>query len=412
MYNFTQFKGLKQISWKNLRPGMIVIGSFSINDEIPYELRGFPVLTNDLLNELHNKYKLNPDKPFYIAETLPGIDPYDLSKDLKDTITKVKKLNEFRNKYKKMKEEALESIGMDINTDIHILNTDNVEREYLIKDKYSSFSLPYEAGLPNDLNVPSFFNNNNLEVTLSDILTNKVKNKFNLPEDKEVQLHLVVDYSASMGSQKMTIVLSVLHSFNHFVSEFLLNTKINYYVFSNECKRVDFPLSGKEIKRKDTCYANFMKKILHFKNPDMYNKVILFTDGEPSDHSQALVMAEKFKKYKIDYTQIVFNIKEDLKYAVEGADPKDLKDGYYFGNYENVKRIERSDEDVEKISKGIYNKFTEIANVSGGNQILLLVDILSNIIAVECYDRYLGLLTLASDVLDKRNNDKPYIIKW
>ena len=46
--------------------------------------------------------------------------------------------------------------------------------------------------------------------------------------------------------------------------------------------------------------------------------------------------------------------------------------------------------------KGIYRDFTEIAETCGGNQIILKVNELMKIVSVECYDRYLGLLTLAT----------------
>ena len=57
---------------------------------------------------------------------------------------------------------------------------------------------------------------------------------------------------------------------------------------------------------------------------------------------------------------------------------------------------ELTDEALDEKMKGIYKNFTEIAETCGGNQIILRVNELMRIVSVECYDRYLGLLTLAT----------------
>ena len=65
-----------------------------------------------------------------------------------------------------------------------------------------------------------------------------------------------------------------------------------------------------------------MKKVLHHRNPDTLNKVILFTDGEPSDMSDTILTANKMKKLKIDYTQIIFDTSEDRRVDYQGLTGK------------------------------------------------------------------------------------------
>ena len=65
-------------------------------------------------------------------------------------------------------------------------------------------------------------------------------------------------------------------------------------------------------------------------------------------------------------------------------------------NHERLRHIELTDEELEERTKRIFEKFTELALASGGNQILPKINELTRLISVECYDRYLGLLTLAT----------------
>ncbi len=41
-----------------------------------------------------------------------------------------------------------------------------------------------------------------------------------------------------------------------------------------------------------------------------------------------------------------------------------------------------------------FKHYTDIAETAGGNQIIVRINELIKIISVECYDRYMGLLTL------------------
>jgi hypothetical protein len=249
----------------------------------------------------------------------------------------------------------------------------------------------------NAMEMPSFFNRTELRLTLGDLLTNRLKPKFNIPEDKDVLLHLVVDYSYSMNTYgKFDIVVSALNYFYSYIVEFLLNTKIKLYIFSDICKPVDYPLESREIERKETNYAAFMKKVLHFKDKSVHNKVILFTDGQPSDFSEAMRLANLFKKNKLDYTQLIFKLEDDLRNEVEdpGGSLK-VVDGYV-DESDDTKIYTLTDEELEQKKNGICNKFTDIARACGGNQIIIKINELVKLVSVECYDKYLGALTLAT----------------
>jgi hypothetical protein len=245
--------------------------------------------------------------------------------------------------------------------------------------------------------IPSFFNRAELNLTMGDLLTNRIKHKFHIPEDREVILHLVVDYSYSMDTYgKLDIVVSALNYFYSYISEFMLQTKIKLYVFSDECRPVDYPLKGREIARKATYYASFMKKVLHFKDMSMHNKVILFTDGQPSNYTEALRLAVIMKKNRLDYTQIIFKIEDDLRYVVEDADNALKAVDGYVDESDETKVRKLTDEEFNKKKKDINERFTKIAEACGGNQVIIKINELVKIVSVECYDRYLGMLTLAT----------------
>ncbi len=334
-----------------------------------------------------------------------------MSRNINTTYEKFTKINSFRDNFISEKEKVLEELGLDKNTDVPIIETENVEKSYLVKDRCNSFSVIYDD-LPDDFEVPSFFNRKNLKMGINDLLTNRLSEKFNLPDDKNVMLHIVVDYSYSMNvNDKLDIVIAALQYFYRHIAGFLLKTKIRLYGFSDECRPLDFPINGNELKRGETNFAAYMKKVLHFKLAGVHNKIILFTDGQPTDRAEAMKMARLIKKNKIDYTQVVFDFDDDIKYENTGpVSEKNVKDGYVVGG--SAERRELNSEHLQNLKDRICGSFTEIAEHCGGNQIILRVNELAKIVSVECYDRYLGLLTIATKEETERIMNESWRDAW
>ena len=150
---------------------------------------------------------------------------------------------------------------------------------------------------------------------------------------------------------KLDLVLSALNNFYKYISEVLLNTKIKLYVFSDTCIPADYPLKGSEIKRGDTNYSAFIKKVLHFRDKEVHNKIILFTDGQPTDRLEALKMAELIKKNKIDYTQLIFDIKDEQRHEIlfpEGKPRKPVIDNIVDKADDSMTLIELTDEALDR----------------------------------------------------------------
>ncbi|MBN2443469.1 MAG: hypothetical protein JXJ04_19055, partial [Spirochaetales bacterium] len=126
-----------------------------------------------------------------------------------------------------------------------------------------------------------------------------------------------------------------------------------------------FPLSGKEVPKKGSHYASFVKKVLHHKDSNQRNKVILFSDKPPADMADALHYGRLFKKNNIDFTQIIL------------CSP-------------GLKNQEQDGDRIASLSQGT----SQFARVCGGNQVVVTRHESTPIVFLETYDRYLGILTL------------------
>lgn len=398
MLDLKGYKGFRKILWQNLEPGMVYLGGVNLSQGEIVELKNYTVLTKELISKLLAKYHFLKNKTVIVAESTQDSSPLNLQEQLKEKEKRLSKFNEFRQEYLENKQNLIEKHSLIIEPQTPLLETKVVEQDFLIKDHYNSFSIPIEKE-END-EVPSFVNRINTNITFADIISGKLKEKFNLPDDKQVILHLVVDYSYSMGAmQKLDFVISAVHSFYKYISEFFLNTKIKLYVFSNECKPVQFPINGREIPREETYYSTFIKKVLHHKDSDIYNKVILFTDGQPSDFENAIELGKKLKRNKVDYTQLIFFINDDIRYEYVGDVPDNfIKDGYVSEDNlpPGVKLRTLTEKELEMRKKEYLDQFTQFAEACGGNQIVMSIYDFTNLISVECYDRYVGMLTLAN----------------
>lgn len=398
MFNLDGLSNIRKVRWNNLNPGSIILSGVTVNGSSLPELRNFPVITKHLLHDLRVKYQFLQEREFLVADALYNYTPGILSDTLNEAERGRTVINQLRDEYQNQKKMILHKCGIDESFDIPIIGTDNVEKDFLIRDSYNSFSYMY--GLDENLNsTPSFFHRMDLSLSISDLITNRLQEKFNLPEDNEINLHLVADLSKSMDSGgKIDILLAAVNSFYRYITSALKNTNINLYVFADECRPADSPLTGREIDRGNTSYSAFMKKVLHYRDRDVKNMIILFTDGEPTDRSETMKMAKLIKKNKIDYTQIIFNIKEEQRHEVKftNSGASIVIDKVVEELTDDMTQVELSDDELDEKLKRLFSGFTEIAETCGGNQIILKINELLSIVTVECYDKYLGLLTLMS----------------
>lgn len=397
MFTLDGLSRIKKVKWKDITPGCIILGGIDINGSVISELISFPVLTDRLIYQLLSKYMFLENRYVVVADALYNYNPGKLSEEIRDSQKSLLNINSLRDNYQESRRMILKDIDEFIPEDKKIIDTSLINREYFKKDNYNSFSYMY--GLDSDLNsLPSFFHKADLKLSIGDLLTNRLNEKFNLPDDNDVMIHLVIDFSKSMDTGgKLDLAIKAVNDFYNYYSKLLKNSRINIYVFSDNCRKVDFPLCNIKMPRKDTSYSSFIKKVLHYRDRDTRNNVILLTDGLPSDYKDALKFGELIKKNGLDYTQIIFQVREELRTEVEyNSDTLNtvVIDNIITDTVDDSLVKTLNDKELDNKIVGIYNDFSKIAEVCGGNQIVLKINEIIGVVTVECYDRYLGVLSL------------------
>ena len=382
MFSLDGFPELKAVYWKDIKPGMVFAGGVKINDIEPAELRDYPILSSSLLETIKSRYQFLEKKAVLVfAPQKNSLSARELSDSLRASEKKIILLNQFRGETLSQKKD----LGLYSES---VFNSKATDPSTLILDKMNSGIAPMKSGTLR----PSLLSDLDTAFTIADLLTGRLSHKFILPRDVPFQLHLVVDFSYSMkASGKESFVQPALGLFFNYLSKLLPNADFRLYGFSDICLPLNFPLSGSEVPRKETNYDSFVKKVLHFRDKGLTNCVLLFTDGLPDNYAEAENYLARFRKLQIDFTQIVFCLEGDQRNFVY-YDGKGSLDGYLTDTPGDLKSF--SESEYRDHINSVKNKFTALAQAAGGNQIILNIDQALGIVAVETFDRWLGLLSM------------------
>jgi hypothetical protein len=291
----------------------------------------------------------------------------------------VEVFNTFRSGLLSRKEELLGAEA----ADRPALESELVCQDGLILDHWSSglrvFDPPFGR--------PSLLGDLKAALTLSDVLTGRVWNKFRFPKTGPFQLHVAVDGSYSMkASGRDDIVRDTLAFISGSFTTLLPQAEIYWHVFSDTCAPLSPPFTVFPIPRRETRYESFVRRVLHLHEKGKPATVLLFTDGMPTDLKAASEHLARFAKLKIDYTQIVFRIAEE-GYGIVPTDAEVL-DGYRLDD--SVPAAGLAAEDQAKEAERVRREFSDLAVTAGGNQIILTLDRALGVVAVEAFDRWLG----------------------
>lgn len=382
----------KKIRWKFLKPGQVITDDIRIDDVTIPELSEFPVLTNELLNRLTGKYRLNPDRVVTVVDNRFLNEYSGPDFDIHDFAVKAGEINSARADLLGTKTELFRFAGMAQNPDVPLISTSLVKKENLIQDFFNSITNPLKNAMAV---VPSFFRNLRGKVTLEDMINSRVGSVLKVPHDMDVTLHLVLDYSASMESEnRMLLAAGAITGFMDFVKKNLNRTNVRLYAFSDSCAEMTMAVDPDAVVRNDTNYASFMNLVMANRNAASCNKVILFSDGIPTDMEETLVLADRFRDEKIDYTQIIFRIdKERYREVYVGEDKSSMKDNLVFdADPAYVKKVSPKEADRKYLET--INNFTRVAKKCGGNQVIVNMNEATPPLLLECYDRYLGILSI------------------
>ncbi len=382
----------KKIRWKYLKPGQVIVDDIRINDETIPELSSFPVLTHELLNLIHGKYRLNPDRVVTVVES-SFLDEYSGSDfNVRELAQKTQEVNSARGQLLEKKTELFRLAGLAHNPDVPLISTSLIKKEGLLQNFFNSITDPVKNAMTS---IPSFFRGLRGKVTLEDMINSRVGSVLKLPHDMDVTLHLVLDYSASMESEnRLILAMGAITGFLDFVKKNLNRTNVRLYAFSDSCTEMTIAIDPDAVARNDTNYASFMNLVMVNRNPAAYNKVILFSDGVPTDMEETLLLTDRFRDEKIDYTQIIFRVdRERYRTIYVGEDTDSMKDNLVFdADPAFIKKLSSKEGDRRYLD--IINNFTRVAKKCGGNQIILNMNEATPPLLLECYDRYLGILSM------------------
>lgn len=335
---------------------MIVISGAKVNNTTPPELFNYPILNAGLIFEITKKYHFRDGKEVIIAEVEKGNSPEKLAICLRTIEKRISLLNEFRTYIFEKKKSLSSQFQNETIGKKKIIETEYVLQSENILNLFNSFEVKLKG-----FKTPSLFNQLSESVTLLDVFNRNIIKKFDFPDDRQIVLHIVIDYSREMFESKvLKETLLALESMKKFLLDININFSLQIYGFSDECHPLQFPLSERDMERKGRKYSSFQKKILRFKKVNFTNKVILISCGPPEDFVDAIETGGKMKRGGIDYSQIIVS-KNPLKQNLE--------------------------------------KWKAICMTCSGNQVVLKESGFLELAMLEVFDVYLGNLSLANKVI-------------
>ena len=396
MFDLNHLPPVRAVPWEKLQPGMILAGGVTINGAVPPELRDYPVLDHALLNELHGRYQFLRGRRLLV---LDGSDrdlsaAREASRQLQTELERLRHLQAFRDRFRDERRDLLTSLGLP--PDQVLLKSDLVEQTSLIPDRWNSFTV----AVP--LTLPSLLGDLERTMTAADLLSGALIKAFRLPQVKPLLLHLVLDYSYSMQvTGRDRFVQAAVSYFRTLTEKMLSDVTLRLYGFSETC----LPLAnldprGSELPRRGTSYTSFLHKVLHYRDPDRTNLVLLFSDGLPQDSAEAQRNAERLRRLNMDFCQVVFLLPEDQRCVLEGDGSTAALDGWavpqLVGKTEAQQSRQRSDEELQAALEQQRADYTAFAAAAGGSQVILTVNQAAGLVGIETFDRYLGLRSAAA----------------
>lgn len=382
--------GVRRVSWGGLPLGAIILDGPNVAGSLPPELREFPVVDRMLRDELYRKYHFRPDHPVTIASAVDRLAAQRFAQDVTDMDRRLREAEP-------LSREMMEQYArFDLTPEEGRAGESPrlTQSDRLVKDQYNSFAVPVgrEGPIPTLIRSPFVQN-----VSTAGVIAGLITGRSLLPNDEPLTLHLALDVSFSM--KRRDRIPQGLAAFNRLARQIpavMPGTRVVGYMFSRSTRQVALPADRIPVNPEDTRQADLFSTVLRRRDRDRRNKLIVITDGEPSDLAETLRRAELLRREKFDYTQILLHTDEDLRREVENAPGEfEIRDNMIVDEIVPEDRIiTLSEETLQKRREGRFSDFTRIAEIAGGNQVVLTEFDALGLVTVEIYDRYVGLLSL------------------
>lgn len=381
---------VRRVSWGGLPLGAIILDGPTVAGSLPAELRGFPVIDRMLREELYRKYHFRPDHPVTIASAVDRLAAQRFADD-------VEKLDRRLRAAQPLTRETMETyarFNLDPSHETALESPRLTESDRLVKDHYNSFAVSVGREGPIPTLVRSPFAQ---DVSTAGVIAGLLTGRAVLPRDEALTLHLALDVSFSM--ERRDRIPQGLAAFNRIARQIpaaMPGTRIVGYMFSRTARVVTLPADRAVLRAEDTRQAELFTTVLRRRDPDRRNMLVVITDGEPSDLAETLRLAEKLRGAMFDYTQILLHTDEDLRHEVQHVGGEfEVRDNLVMEeNVPDDRIVTLSEEALQERREGRFADFTRIAELAGGNQVVLTEFAVLGLVTVEVYDRYVGLLSL------------------
>ena len=381
-------QGLRRVPWGNLPLGAVIVDGPLVSGSLPYELRGFPLVNRGLRDELYRKYHFRDEHLVTIADVADTAAAGRLARDVEELDRRLRAAEPL----KQSVTEQWRRWGIDPLAGA-FTSPRVTEATRLVKDHYNSFSV--NTARPGF--IPSLLRSESAtDISLAQIVSGLLQGERFIPNDIPVTLHLALDVSFSMKDRgRLSHGQAAVNQLAKRIPAIMRGTAIKGYQYSDEVRRVDPPVTGTAIPNEGTQQAPLIRRVLKHMDRGRHNKLILVTDGEPGDLAETLRTAEKAREAGLDYLQILLHTDDDLRHQVQSRPGEfTVRDNMIDGEVPEGRIIALSEEQIHEKTEGRFNTFTRIAEVAGGNQVVLTEFSALGLVTVELYDRYMGLLTL------------------
>lgn len=382
---------VRRISWAALPVGVVIIDGVRINGALPEELRAYPVVDASLRRRLFERYHFRGDHPVTVAAFYSPDSAYRHAETIRALDERIRAGAPLRT------EVAAERQFWGLHSDraAGFESPHLTESSRLVKDVYNSFTVSTARPGP----VPSLLNTGpSTDISLAGIVSGLVSGRRYFPEDVPLVLHCALDVSFSMKDRdRIRHGIAVVNRLAAQIPAVMPGTRVRAYLFSDETREVSLPVEKIPVSCEGTQQARVLQRVLRNADSSKRNMLVVVSDGEPQDLPETLQAAEKLKADRLDYLQILLHTDDDLRHEVVSARGEfEVKDNTISESDLPADRILTLDADALKARLDTrFENFTRVAEIAGGNQVVLTEFTALGLVTVELYDRYVGLLSLA-----------------
>lgn len=390
------FPGLEQVrrvTWGALPLGAIILDGPTVGGVLPEELQGFPAIDRRLRDHLQNRYHFRRDRLITVATVT---DPQSAERFAREVGTLDRRL---RNAEPIAREAMEEYARFDLEPAAGpaFVQTGLTESSRLVRDQYNSFVVNRARmeGVPSLIAGVSAGPAS--DISLGGVVSSLLEGRFVLPADTPVTLHLALDVSYSMKTRgRIEHGIAAANRIAKRIPAAMPNTRVRGYHFSDTVRHIALPYGRAAVEANGTKQAQLVRAVLKRQEAGRHNCFVLLTDGEPEDYAETLRMAEKLREAGMDYAQVLLHTDADLANEVTSAPGEfRVRDNMIADDVPEERIRKLTEEQVKQNVDSRFERFTRIAEVAGGNQVVLTEFSALGLITVELYDRYVGLLSLA-----------------